>query len=143
METQPKKIAIVHKDALLMSTLARFSQVLGYDVATLLVDPDTEPQKVASFVEEHQPDLVLLAENYQKSIPYELIAEGKRVEEFKKGEGLEALVEIRKTHPTTPIVMISGAPRHREDALAKGATGYLITPFGFSDYGSILKEYIR
>lgn len=131
------QIAIVHRDIGVVRVLEMLSQRLGHDVTTLNVDRHTTSQQVASFVEEHQPGLVLLAENYQ-GLPSQGI--GQSVTDVKRGEGIDALILIRETHPTLPIVMVSGSPLHEDRALANGANDYLILPVGFDDYARLLNN---
>ena len=63
---EQKKIAIIHsRDSSLVTLLARLTQELGHDPSTMVVNKDTPPQDVASFVQGISPlSLVLLAENY-------------------------------------------------------------------------------
>lgn len=145
---EPKKIAIIHRDEP-GNTLANLAQFLGYTTSTMQVGMGTTPQQVASFVDGVEPNLVLLAENYISfndpavrayftQREYEVTLEG--VKGIKGGEGIEALVKIRENHPNLPVFMVSGGPRHKEEAMKKGATGYLILPVGLKQYGTFLEH---
>ena len=116
---EQKKIAIIHsRDSSLVTLLARLTQELGHDPSTMVVNKDTPPQDVASFVQGISPlSLVLLAENYisyndpfvqayLRQNEYKVTSEG--IEGIKGGEGIEALVEIKKSHPNLPVFIVSG-----------------------------------
>ena len=133
---EQKTIAVIHRDKGLASTLAEMAQQLGYSSLVMIVDSASAPQQVSSFVDRVSPDLVLLAENYQRWIP----VQGTKIEDFKLGEGIDALVEIRKNHPTLPVYMVSGNPKHMEEAMQRGANGYLPIRIGFKGYEEFLKS---
>jgi|SRR3989338_1504968 len=148
---EQKKIAIIHsRDSSLVTLLARLTQELGHDPSTMVVNKDTPPQDVASFVQGISPlSLVLLAENYisyndpfvqayLRQNEYKVTSEG--IEGIKGGEGIEALVEIKKSHPNLPVFMVSGDPQHMEEAMMKGANGYLVLPIDLEQYGAFLTQ---
>src|SRR3989338_8239817 len=118
---QQKTIAIIHREKNLTDALVAMAQSLGYSPLAMLVDRTTTPQQVSSFVDRVAPDLVFLAENYQDY-------SGGR-----EGEGIEALIEIRKSHPRDelPVYMVSGGIYTQpKEAMQAGANGYLPIPIG-------------
>ena len=135
-----KKVAIIHRDADLVDALSTMASDLGYNARSMVVDSKTTPENVHDFVTDMTPDLVLLAENYQGG-RVQTDPDTGYVGDVKVGEGIDALVEIRKTHPDTPVFMVSGGALYREIAMQKGATGYLDTPIiELDDFEAFLKE---
>lgn len=147
MEPQ-KKIAIIDKEAMLIGVLSDFARDFGYEVAAMQVNKNTQPEYVATFVKEHKPNLILLAENYMKfndiEKDFKAAQDGETAmrifASFKRGEGIEALVKIRETDKTTPIVMVSSQPCYKERALNAGADGYYEHPAhnGFKEFIDLL-----
>ena len=142
---QPKTIAIVHGDRGLAETLAEMTQQLGYKPIIMTVNETTKPEEVYSFIYSVNPALVFLAENYRTrtpiiayTLPQEIIPQSVKI-----GEGIEALVEIRKNRPTLPVVIVSGNPLHYDKAMQNGANGYLPMPIEFTDYKKLLKSNIQ
>lgn len=126
-----KKIAIIHrKDEIFAGTLRDIAERLGYTVAIMGVDRNTETMQVSSFVDEDVPDLVLLAVNYQRN---------------EAGEGIGSLIEIRKNHPKEklPVIMVSGGNTHHDLAMKEGATGYLPIGVGIKEYGKLLESTLN
>ena len=125
------KVAIVHPDQTVVIGLKNLLGSFGLEFKVLQVTHESTPQEVALFVSDYGPRLLFLAENYT---PKPL------------GQGVEALIEIRKTRSKDrlPILIVSGGPSHRERAMQEGADGYY-EPLGkrnHLDYmGSILREY--
>jgi two-component system chemotaxis response regulator CheB len=64
--------------------------------------------------------------------------------EMPEMSGLEALKEIRKTHPTLPVIMVSSLTERGAvatlEALSLGATDYVTKPSGLSSSGDSEKE---
>jgi two-component system, OmpR family, response regulator TctD len=56
------------------------------------------------------------------------------------GNGLEAVVKIRKSGVAVPIIMVSAAGI-RERALEEGVTSYFPKPFDFRNFCATLKQY--
>ncbi len=44
-------------------------------------------------------------------------------------KGIDVLLELRRLHPTIPILIVSGRKEYEANALAKGANGFLLKPF--------------
>ncbi len=134
-----EKIAIIHRYPSLIEFFADVAGHLGYDVLKMYVDKNTTPQQAASFVDGGKPDLVLLAENWQPiQFDHEKLTVG-----GKEGEGIEALIEIKKNNPFIPIYMISGNPQYEERAMQSGANGYIKIPIGFRELRELLHSQIR
>lgn len=123
--TTQKKIVILHKDATLVEVLADMVRALGHIPHSKLIGIATTPTDVVSFVRDSSPDLVLLAENFGGG-QHDPAATNKGVY---KGEGIEALVAIRNSGYTMPVFMVSGGPQYHEEAIRRGANGYLEFPF--------------
>jgi DNA-binding response OmpR family regulator len=60
------------------------------------------------------------------------------------GSGIDFCREIRMTHPDTPIIFTSGVAtsRHIEEAVAAGATRYVVKPFDPFEVQAIVKELL-
>ncbi len=134
METG-KNIAIIHKDKGVVETLALMAQTLGYIPHTMIVNKATTPQQVASFVAQVDPDLVLLAENYQ----YGQFVPDPQSRGEKIGEGIEALAEIKRSGHSKPIHMVSGGTLYHKRAKQEGASGYLQIPVTYEEFRQFLK----
>lgn len=105
------KVAVVHPNQAAITGLKNLLEFFGLEVKVLQVTHESTPQEVALFVSDYDPRLLFLAENYTPR-------------QF--GQGVEALVEIRKTRSKDrlPVFMVSGAPSHRERAMQEGANEY-------------------
>ena len=134
METT-KKVAIIDKRDIRDVVPTEEFQSAGISLTTMLVNENTTPPEVAVFVSRENPDLVILAENYS-GIAEVLRALEKKFYDvdtppkgtlppIKKGEGVEALAEIRKLNRNLPVYMLSSIPQYEEKAMAAGATGYV------------------
>ena len=130
MET-PKRVAIIHKDSELISVLANIARGRGYSTATMVVGGATRAVEVASFVRDANPNLVLLAENYQGNTFTP--ERGSKV-----GEGIEALAEIRRSGYARPIFMVSGNPLYEKRAMQEGANSYLNLPITIDKFREFL-----
>ena len=139
MMTLERKVAIADKRDLAEVTeysredYARF----GISLAHMLVSGQTPHDKVVEFVDRERPDLIILAENYETtsetlnrlSARFGHITDvpGDQFGQIRAGQGVGALVEIKKKHPTLPVYMLSSSPWHEQETMQKGATGYLTT----------------
>lgn len=105
----------------------------------MLVDKKTTPLEVATFVGEHNPDLVFLVENYQAyTFSLDPSKRGDKI-----GEGLEALVKIREINSRIPIFMVSGSPLYEDKAMALGANGYLKIPAGPEEFLQLVEKNLQ
>jgi len=138
---QSKNIAIIHRDTDLVYALSNLASNLGYNPQVMVVNSKTTPGNVHAFVTEMMPDLVLLAENYQGG-RIQTDPDTGDLRDVKVGEGIEALIELRDKGITTPVILISGNPRHKEDANRWGANGYLKIPVHYDEFEAFLKEHI-
>ena len=134
MGTQ-NKVAIIDKRDIRDIVGTKEFQSTGISLTTMLVNEHTTPQEVAAFVARENPDLVILAENYsgtaevfrdleRRMIYVDTLPQG-ALPQIKKGEGVNAMTEIKKLNPGLPIYMLSSTPHHEQRAMKAGATGYL------------------
>ena len=106
----PKMIAIVHWDRALIDTLDSTVRNLEHTTSSQIVNRTTNPNEVADFITQTNPNLVFLAENFDAS---------------KGGEGIGALAAIRERYRRIPVYMISGGRSHYEKAMELRASGYI------------------
>jgi two-component system response regulator FlrC len=58
--------------------------------------------------------------------------------------GIQLLQEIHKAHPALPVILMTafGSIEHSVSAMHKGASDYLVKPFGADIFISVIKKYI-
>jgi len=61
----PAKVVVIDKQNTTFKLLELMSEQLDISLSMMPVNKDTQPQSVASFVQDEMPKLILLAENYQ------------------------------------------------------------------------------
>src|SRR3989338_2580519 len=137
MKPHKKTIAIADKEIGLADLIGVLTRDMGVEVHKMVVGSNTTPQDVASFVQGVSPDMVFLAENYQTISTVPMVLAYQDIKRIKRGEGVEALAEIRKGGYTGPVYMISANPQHEEEAMAQGADGYV--PMDFEKLREFLK----
>jgi DNA-binding NarL/FixJ family response regulator len=108
----------------------------GISLAHMLVSGQTPPRKVVEFVDRERPDLMILAENFETtsetlqrlttSFGHMADVPNEQFGQIRAGQGIAALAEVKEKHPTLPVYMFSSDPQHEQEAMHKGATGYLI-----------------
>lgn len=130
-----KKIAILHKDQSLVEVLEDMIKALGHTSHSKLVGSATTSTDVVSFVRDSRPDLVLLAENFGGGRYDPSVAS----KDIYRGEGIGALAAIRDSGYTIPVFMVSGGPEYYDEAMRRGATGYLEFPFTQEGFKKLLQ----
>ena len=131
------KITIIHRDQTLIGPLAEMATSLNWKPTNKLVNPATTAQEVASFVLQEDPNLVLLAETYQEPL---IVPKNSR---SLGGQGIEALIEIRRAGYSKPVFMMSGSPEYRTEAEQARANGYLEIPTTLAEFSEFLAPYIQ
>ena len=120
-----KKVTVVHRELSYPQTFADYAAQIGYASSAKVVDQTTNIPDILSFIEREASDLILLGVNFTGG---------------RDGRGLEVLARV-KTNPhtaSTPVVMVSGGYDARQEAIRRGANGYIT---GFEEFKRILDQY--
>ena len=108
-----KRVLIVDDDQDIRLALRVLLRDAGFEV----VGDAVNGMKAMELMEKHKPAIVLL----DISMP--------------GISGLDVMLDIKKEHPLTKIVMISGdaTSEHVTTALERGASGFIVKPFNFNN----------
>ena len=119
MEAQ-KKIAVYHYSKVVGEVIAELLKQ-DYSAEYIPISRKTLPGHIAEDINLRSPDLVFISLNFGDSTSHP-------IDSTSFNEGLEALVKI-KNMKSLPVVIVTGyGDNYREEALAKGADGYLMLP---------------
>lgn len=116
------RLLIVEDDELIGSSLSRALDASGYE-AHLAADLGTARRWLAA----NNPQLVLL----DLSLP--------------DGDGLDLCVELRRSHPTTPVVMLTSRTSELDvvNGLNVGAVDYVAKPFRLAELLARVASHLR
>ncbi|MBI2655057.1 hypothetical protein HYX06_01390 [Candidatus Woesearchaeota archaeon] len=116
MEPVRKRVDVYHYESGVGEIIARLLNRSNYSAEYLPISRGMPLGKVAEEISERKPDLVFLSLNFGSAM----------IGASRSQEGLEELVKIREKSQV-PVVMVTGGDTtYREEALRRGANGYLL-----------------
>ena len=117
------RIFIVDDERTMVETLREILVMNGCDILGWAYDGDEAVRKYASFVP--PPDIVIM--------DYRLPAKN----------GAEAMAEILKLDPSARVLFVSADMNARSIALAGGAVGFILKPFGMREFLATVQTLVR
>lgn len=117
------RIFIVDDERTVVETLREILVMNGFDVLGWAYDGEEAVRKYASFVP--PPDIVIM--------DYRLPAKN----------GVEAMAEILKLDPSARVLFVSADMNARSIALAGGAVGFILKPFGMREFVATVQTLVR
>jgi len=117
------RIFIVDDERTMVETLREILVMNGCDILGWAYDGDEAVRKYASFVP--PPDIVIM--------DYRLPAKN----------GAEAMAEILKLDPSARVLFVSADANSRSIALAGGAVGFILKPFGMREFVATVQSLAR
>jgi CheY-like chemotaxis protein len=117
-----KRVLVVDDDADVREILAETLVAIGYEVTEA-----DNGARALELVPQLSPDAVCL-DLWMAGLP-----------------GLEVLDCLTRDHPGLPVVIVTADPllETMDDARARGAKGYILKPFDFSQLRRVLESVIR
>ena len=117
------RIFIVDDERTMVETLREILVMNGCDILGWAYDGDEAVRKYASFVP--PPDIVIM--------DHRLPAKN----------GAEAMAEILKLDPSARVLFVSADANSRSIALAGGAVGFILKPFGMREFVATVQSLAR
>jgi len=117
------RIFIVDDERTMVETLREILVMNGCDILGWAYDGEEAVRKYASFVP--PPDIVIM--------DYRLPAKN----------GAEAMAEILKLDPSARVLFVSADANSRSIALAGGAVGFILKPFGMREFVATVQSLAR
>jgi two-component system chemotaxis response regulator CheY len=117
------RIFIVDDERTVVESLREILVMNGFDILGWAYDGEEAVRKYASFVP--PPDIVIM--------DYRLPAKN----------GVEAMAEIFKLDPSARVLFVSADMNARRSALAGGAAGFILKPFGMREFLATVQTLVR